>query len=318
MKIPIIIAHFDTSPDYLNYSLSSAANLNDKVVLVGDKANQHTWKNHWDVSSAEPKKYQDFMKSYVQMSDYSKKYEISFWKRMFLLEEWMKVHKADKAFLLDSDIVTFANYTTDVYPLLPQWCVAGLTFPEKQDNFFWAASTHFSYWTLEGIESFTNFCIDTYTNKNNLRNLLEAKHQWHLENRFPGGVSEMTLLYLWSKDNSRVYNFAQALEGIAADHSISTSTNYHEDEYIVRFGVKHFVFKDGVPYGHNKALKKKVKFICLHCQGDAKLAMKLLISNRWRKLYFAGRLVGQAKAFFGAKKAALKKFKLYLRPRAGL
>ncbi|MBW4582600.1 MAG: hypothetical protein KME42_23770 [Tildeniella nuda ZEHNDER 1965/U140] len=310
MKIPVIIAHFDTAPAYLGYSLSSAAGLNSQVILIGDKANQHVWKNHWDASSIEPEKYQNFMRNYVQMSDYSKKYEISFWKRMFLLEEWMKVHGSDKAFLLDSDIITFANYTADVYPLLPQDCIAGLTTPEKQDNFFWAASTHFSYWTLEGIESFTNFCIDTYTNRNNLRSLLEAKHKWHLENCAPGGVSEMTLLYLWSKDNSRIYNFAKTLEGMASDHSISTPTNYHENEYKLRFGVKQFVFKNGIPYGYNNVLNKKIKFVCLHCQGDAKLAMKLLVSKRWRRFYFAGRLIGQTRAFLGARKAALKQMKI--------
>ena len=45
---------------------------------------------------------------------------------MFVLEEWMKENGYQRVFLLDSDIMTFANYSEEVYPVLPNDCIAAL------------------------------------------------------------------------------------------------------------------------------------------------------------------------------------------------
>lgn len=43
--------------------------------------------------------------------------------------------------------MTFANYPEEVYPILPNDCIAALmtSTPKNQDNFRWASSPHFSY-----------------------------------------------------------------------------------------------------------------------------------------------------------------------------
>ncbi|WP_287699370.1 hypothetical protein [Microcystis sp. M165S2] len=174
--------------------MKSAANFNNTVVLIGDDTNKDFWQNHWDTTLVEFDKFQDFQKYYVQMSDYSKKYEMAFWKRMFVLEKWMEDNGYKRIFLLDSDSMTFADYSEEVYPILPNDCIAALmTRINQEDNFRWASSCHSSYWTLEALEDFTNFCIEAYRNKN-IRDKLQAKWQWHINNHKPGGVCEMTLL----------------------------------------------------------------------------------------------------------------------------
>lgn len=284
MKIPVVISHFNSAPHYLEYALRSAAKFDQETVFMGDNKNQHVWENFWNSEKISSKKHEKFKEVYVKMSDYSKAYEDGFWKRMFFLEDWMVTSKTDKVILLDSDIVTFANYGRDIYPLLPEDCYSALVIAEQSGKYVWAASTHCSYWTIDGIQDFTNYCIDTYANKNNVMAKLKEKYAWHLENSMPGGICEMTLLYFWSLNNRRVFNFADPRQGIVADHKIKSATNRHENEYILRLGVKRFTFKDGLPYAFNKKQNRNIRFLCIHCQGSAKPGMQYL-AGRLKFLY---------------------------------
>ena len=298
LEIPVIIAHFGGKPNYLKFALKSAANFNNKVVLIGDDTNKDFWQNHWDTTLVEFDKYENFQKCYVEMSDYWKKYEIPVWKRMFVLGKWMKENDHRRIFLVDSDAMTFANYSEEVYPILPNDCIAVLMTPtpKNQDNFRWASSPHFSYWTLEALEDFTDFCIEAYSNKN-IRDKLEAKWQWHIDNHKPGGIIDMTLLYLWSKDNPKVANLTTVINNnMTLDNNINSSTNYLEDEYQMQFGLKKLIFKNGIPYGYNKNLNKEIKFLCIHCQGGAKSVMRFLYHKQLRDFYYIGNLVQATKA----------------------
>lgn len=306
-EIPVVIAHLYSCPGYLIHALECAAGFNDKVVLIGDSSNQKLWGNHWNADTIKSPKYQQFMEHFFKMSDYPETFETSFWRRMFLLEDWMKLHHVEKAILLDSDVASFINYTSGIYPLLPENCLAALMIPQQDfaSIGIWAASTHCSYWTLEGISSFTDFCIDSYANRNNVMEQLQSKHQWHLENQAPGGVCEMTLLYLWSLNNNRVYNLTEVFHDMVADWGVNSPSNYYKNEYRATFGIKHLVFKDGIPYGYNKLLKKQVKFLCVNCQGRSKIAMRYLASKRLKSFYFAiiyvDARIGKIKKFFTRK-----------------
>ena len=222
------------------------------------------------------------MRSYVKMSDYPDSYEAAFWRRPFAIEAWMKSKGASEVFVIDSDVMTFADYSKEVVPLLSDGCGATLITRMKQENFVWASSLHFSYWTRDVLEDFINFCIGAYTDVA-IRGKLETKYQWHINNKKPGGISEMTLLYLWQqKTNGRVTNLAQVLDGVVADSCITDSANYFEDEYELKSTFKRFVFKKGLPYGFNRILNKEVRFLCVHCQGKSKRMMACLQKRRNR------------------------------------
>jgi hypothetical protein len=289
-EIPVIIAHFNQQPNYLKFALKSAANFNKIVVMIGDESNKFFWNNHWNTTPIKSQKYQDFQKCHVQMTDFSKEYEDSFWKRMFMLEEWMIINNVEQTFLLDSDVMTFANYSTELAPILFDSYIASLMTCEKQDDFRWASSCHFSYWTLEGLRDFTSFCIEAYSNKT-IKEQLEAKWKWHNANNKPGGISEMTLLYLWSKDNAKVANSSKVINDMVAEHSMNISTNYLEDEYQMQLSVKKIIFKKGIPYGFNKVLNKEIRFLCIHCQGTAKILMRFFYYENLRPFYLVGKLV---------------------------
>ena len=284
-SVPTLISFFGPAPNYLNFSLRSAADFNKQVVMLGDATNRGFWKEHWDSSQNRLLKWEEFKRSYTKMSDYPESYEIGFWRRPFAVEEWMRSEGVDQAFSLESDLVTFADYSKVVLPVLPSGCAAAVCTPHEQDNFFWSSSLHFSYWTLDGLTDFTSFCIEAYRDAG-IRRKLEAKYRWHVENRQPGGICEMTLLYLWCKRNeTKTWNLAKVWDGMVGDLAITTSDNYFNGEYEMRRGFKKFIFKKGVPYGYNKMLGKDIRFLCIHCQSYSKWLMKFLSTRRWQKFY---------------------------------
>ena len=210
------------APDYLKISLRSAAVFNNQVVMLGDATNRGFWKEHWDSSRIRLSKWDEFKRSYAKMSDYSETYEMGFWRRPFAIEEWMRSEGVNQTFSVESDLVTFADYSKVVLPVLPSGCAAAVCTPHEQGTFFWSSSLHFSYWTLDGLTDFTSFCIEAYRDAG-IRRKLEAKYRWHVENRQRGGICEMTVLYLWCKRNEKkTWNLAKVRRygGRFGDHDI--------------------------------------------------------------------------------------------------
>ncbi len=283
--VPTVIVFFGR-PSYLQISLNAAAAFRNEVVLLGDESNRSLWKNHWDCDRVPAPKFEAFGRVYVKMSEYPERYERAFWRRPFVLEEWMRREGIDRVFLLDGDVVTFANYAGEVMPRLSGGCAAGLMRLEDQEELELATSMHCSYWTLAALEDFTSFCLAAYTDQQT-RGRLEAKYRWHLERRRPGGVCEMTLLELWrTRHEGSVCNLARATGGAAADLAIATAANCRADEYATRWGLKRLVFRDGQPYGWNRKLGRQIRFWCVHCQGSCKALMPLLHHGGYlRRLY---------------------------------
>jgi hypothetical protein len=277
VAIPVVIAHFGSAPSYLKHSLESAARFNGEVVLIGNEPNREIWPNHWDRNRLESAKYQAFLDSYTKLSDYPDAYEQAFWERPFMVESWMRAEGVEEVFLLDSDVLTFADYTREVVPVLPGDCQATLMMPagDQEIAHVWS-SLHFSYWKREALDDFNTFMVNAYRD-GEMRSVLDAKYRWHLDHHQPGGVCEMTLLYYWARNNQvKVSNLAEVTGGSVADLAITQSNNYFDNEYGMHRGFKRLVFRDGVPFGFNQVLRKEVRFWCLHCQGNAKSAMRFL------------------------------------------
>jgi hypothetical protein len=290
-EIPVIFTHFNQQPNYLKFALKSAINLNKTVVLIGDDTNKFFWKNHWNTTQIVSDKYENFQKSYVHMSTNSQQFELFCFKRFFYLEKWMKEKEEKKVFLLDSDVISFANYSDQAYIniISENNYIAALMTPKYEGEFRWASSPHFSYWTIEGLEDFTSFCMEAYNNK--IRDKLEQKFKWHIENNKSGGICDMTLLYLWSQNNPKVANFTKVIDDMIVEHCINVSANYLEDEYQMQLGVKKIIFKNGIPYGFNKVLNKEIRFLCIHCQGTAKILMRFFYDENLRPFYLVAKFV---------------------------
>jgi len=309
-EIPVVIAHFGNKPNYLKLALQSAANFNKTVVLIGDDTNKGFWRNHWEAVPGKLDKFQEFQKHYVHMSSTGQEYEVACFRRMFALEEWMKENAFNRAFHLDSDVMTFADYSKEVCPLLPQDCIAALMAVERELLYpTWIICCHFSYWTLGALEDYTTFCINAYRNKT-IRDKLEAKWQWHLDNNKGGGISDMTLLYFWAQGNPRIINFTKVYNGMTADHNFNLSEQYYVKEYKMQFGLKKFIFKEGIPYGYNKLLNKWIRFLCIHCQGAGKYAMPFLSHRHLRRFYVVTRILYRIRSKYF--RFSCRKFKKFM------
>jgi hypothetical protein len=282
---PVVIAFFGAAPPYLQVALRSADARGNAVVLVGSRVSRGAWPEHADTGLLSLPKLDTFMRVYRKMSDFPEQYEAAFWRRPFAIEAWMRAEGVSRAFILDSDVVTFADYGAEVLPLVPEHGVAGLMTQADQGPFDWATSLHFSYWTLDALSSFTSFCVEAYRDPA-IRRRLEAKYQWHLDSGAPGGICEMTTLHLWRERHAaRVVNFAAPHAGLVADHGIGSGANAVSGEYATRLGLKRFTFHRGRPHARHLGLGTTVRFLCVHCQGAFKLAMPYLRDPILRPVY---------------------------------
>jgi hypothetical protein len=249
--------------------------------MVGDDTNRNSWPAHASMTRHALPKFDDFLQSYTQMSDYSRHYEVSFWRRPFAVEAWMRAEGVRAAVVLDSDVVTFADYGRELVPRLPPGCDVALVGRENAGYF----SLHVSYWTIDSLADFTSFCIAAYRD-GSIRRQLENKYRRMVANGDHGGVSEMTLLKLWSKKNDvDVHNLSPVSQGVAVDLALQTSDNHLENEYEMWRGYKRLTFRHGDVHAFNRLSGQSVRFLAVHCQGRAKPVMQFLCMRMVRYMY---------------------------------
>ncbi|MEN9215407.1 MAG: hypothetical protein Q6J44_07475 [Gloeomargarita sp. DG02_4_bins_56] len=282
--LPVVIAHFGNQPEYLQLALQGAAKFNRRVIFIGDDGNKHLWPNHYSISDIIIPQWLEFQKSYVKLSDYPDYYENAILFRLFVMDYWLKVSGEPAAFLIDSDVITFANYSQEVYPLIAGQYRAGFMTPQNPGNRLWISSPHFSYWTAAAAAELTAFCIQAYREPQWL-DLLKHTYQEMAAQGIGGGICDMTLIHAWSQNREDVANFAQVMNGATFDHGISLPENYLVDEYERQFGLKKFVFRAGIPYCYNYSLKQYVRFWGIHCLGGNKWLIKRFLSPHGRQFY---------------------------------
>ncbi|WAS04963.1 hypothetical protein LQF76_13245 [Gloeomargaritales cyanobacterium VI4D9] len=283
-NIPVVIAHFGNQPEYLKYALEAAARWNQDVIFIGDDGNKNAWANHWSISGVTIPKWVEFENSYIKLSNYPEHYEKAILFRLFVMDYWLQTAAVNGAFLIDSDVVTFADYTQEVYPLIKNEYQAGFMTPKNPGHPLWMSSPHFSFWTPEAAAELTDFCIRAYREDEWL-NLLKTTYQEMASQRIGGGICDMTLIYAWSQNRTDVANFSSVLNGATFDHGISLAGNYLDNEYVQRFGLKQLTFRDGIPYGYNQVTQEYIRFWGIHCLGGSKWLMKRFLSPRWRHFY---------------------------------
>jgi hypothetical protein len=271
----VVVAHFNGFPSYLASCLRKAS-LNNSVVFIGDSSNKGRWSSFWNSDEHELARFSSFLKVYKKLSNYTLQYEQSFWRRVFAVEKWLFTTTNPDFILIDSDVLLFSNLETELLPRVRDKCISALMTPEDQDDFRWASSCHVSYWTREGIKSFTDFCLESYTDEYILP-MLEEKWAWHRKNNIAGGVCEMTLLYLWQQRHAdKVDNLSKVINMTTFDHNINTSTNNVNSEYNTVDGIKQIKFSRGSPFVFNKIYCIDVRFLAIHCQGGSKVVISIL------------------------------------------
>ena len=281
--IPLIIVH-EGAQEYLKLAIDSASKYNKKVFLIGDGSNKNFCDNWYSSELLKSELYLKFKSVYKHMSSNSYEFELLCFKRYFSLYEFVKKKEIKKFIMLDSDLLTYSNLS-DKRIIDFSNIDLSLSICKNQENYRWSASPHCSFWKLETLEKFILYCIDVY--ENNI-DVLEEKYKYHELNNIPGGICDMTLLYLFIKNNEfKFLNTAINSNGSVFDHKLSTTENYVNDEYCFNriLKMKRIIFKDGSPYFLTQD-KEMIKAITLHAQGGSKKYMKSLYRCRNNKLYY--------------------------------
>lgn len=267
MSIPVVFYH-DNNQEYLKWAIKSAKDFNERVILLGTQKNKDFSEEWYDTDLFDMSDYYNFEKKYVHMSSNSKKFEITAFKKYFMLQQYLKLSGEKNCVLLDSDILTYQDFSS-----LKEFqdVIASVSEPPSQSDLSWTASGHTFYCTKEALDDFIDFFINTYTN--NIV-LLQQKYDWHRYNGLKGGICDMTLLYLWKQNRQDILNLLE-LEKYIIDHSLQTTSHSIKKQFkrdaILR--LKKVKYIDGIPYFYDLAKKDWVKAGTLHFQGSAKALM---------------------------------------------
>ena len=273
-KIPICFIHSGIQY-HLDLSINQARhfNPNEKIYLLGDQANKGVFDQvtHLEITDTS-KLLSKFEEAYKHASTNSFEFEYNCFKRWFLLLEFMRTNSIDWVCTLDSDFMLFDSMQQyfDKY-LYQTHYLAALCIPDQKfSDLRWTASGHIAFVKRLFLEEFCHFVLDIYT-KN--FDQLENKIQFHKRNNLPGGICDMTLLYLfYEKNKKNIYNLLNVADNHVFDHNINTSANKETEEFATKDGFKEFTLKNSKPYAfNNKGLK--IYFRGLHFQGNAKKEM---------------------------------------------
>ena len=161
-----------------------------------------------------------------------------------------------------------------------------MSLPKHQPEYRWSASAHTSYMTVQGLEELWDFMKAQYTEKDG-RKRLRRKNAYHIKNKQPGGICDMTLLYLYAQENDATC-LTSCYEGTTFDHNINTSENQEREEYEMtekdiglgrKIKVKNFRMVDEMPVVKNIITGEDVVFNSLHFQsaGGAKELIRKLV-----------------------------------------
>ena len=320
MSLPVLVAHTGYQP-YLEFTLRQAAAEAGPggVLLLGDRANDRfPFLRHVDgTAPAYARAAEAFARVYRHMSTNSHAFELFCFERWFRLRALMEAEGLAEALVLDSDVLLFAA-PEEVRALAPAGAACALATPAAQAPFAWESSGHTSYWTAGALAAFCDFAMALYTEPAAHARLRE-KWQHHLATGEPGGICDMTALYLFAEAQpaGAVHPITDGAGGATVDHRISTALNRYPDEYATRRGWKALTWRpDGRPEALSRRTGAPVRFLSLHLQGQAKghvgrlyrgpdFRGRRLLDHRLRHYHRARRLGGHVKrvAWTGLRRA---------------
>jgi len=291
----IVFIHQGTSW-YLPYALYQAksSSPDSEIVLLGQRS------SFKDISGVIFEELQgsrqeiDFRKAYIHLSTNSESFELICYLRWFYLLRYMQLSNTDKVFCFDSDVLLYSPIAEimDCYDLENMDC-GYLLFGEEPGYF--AATGCMSFWTRGALEKFCNFMVEAYCQERHLKKLKDFWREHSSAGR-PGGVCDMTVLYMfWQENQVRVANLIVDQRRNIFDPNINEVGDSRLGEFEVVNGWKKVKIIDQKPiFFRIRPSKEMVRAHVLHFQGEAKGHMALFYTGK----YFEGKPASDVIAFF--------------------
>lgn len=274
--------------DYLRIAASEAKASSNCVILVGnDTVTGQLCDAYYEDTTVSLPEYEAFERQYIHLSSAPREFELLCFKRYFYLHAIAKERDLSHFWMIDSDAIVLQNLQAVARKfLLPNGYLAALSTPHQsetnQTNYWWASSAHTSFWTMEGLNEFIDFLKTLYIGKT--RKQLDQKYQWHLEQKIPGGICDMTALFLWQQEQKKIYNFVHAhQEGLPFfDNNLNEDGNCFPHEFSMTRNVqlKKVLFKNNLYWTYPKNDGQPIPVAALHFQGRAKSFMATFQKKR--------------------------------------
>jgi len=263
MPIPIVFIHIGNQ-EYLYKIVSYARQRSSRIVLLGDQSNIMEGIEHVDISTLGSPALDEFQSHFVNYSTNPRDIELICFSRMFYLREWMVRNGVSTCVHLDTDCILLdhvdtlfrENVTAYIYPRL-----------EWDDPVKMAGSIATSCLTIPFLDAFIQLCKDIYVTKTKFH-LIQPKIEYHQQQRKNGGICDMTLYYLLSKELP-VHNLLDRQEdGSTYDDNINATLGFHgSNTFLLRDGIKNLVVVENKVYAHLVS-GGVVKLNNLHFQGN--------------------------------------------------
>lgn len=276
-SVPVIFFHRGLQK-YLQCSVKAAQDAGNEVYLLGDHTNEHLVKpTHFlNAEKLKSKEYAIFKSRYKHMSTNSEEFEVRCFERYFRVFEYMKFHNLDKVVMLDSDVLTFVKFDTERTILESD---ISAEWQSEQLNYKWSVNPSVFAISIEAMRDFIDFLCDAYVNPSSLE-ALKQKWKYHQENNIPGGICDMTLLYIWINDGNtkakfRINNNAEIHDDAVYDLNLQVSANSELNQFkfdrIIRLKIVKFVHHQ--PYFLCQSDGRLVQAKTLHFLGGAKTTL---------------------------------------------
>lgn len=237
--------------------------------------------------------YSTFSKNYRHFSSNSESFELICFRRYFLISDYLEKNESVKEFvLIDSDVLVFEGVDTFIRNNFSENWFSGsiLTFLIDHHR---QISPHASYWKREALFDFVNYLIDSYVKEDFLAKLSSIQNDF-ISRGERGGVSDMTLLYLWAKDKNLLTPINTAMPNGVIDHNINIADGTKKLEFETSFGVKRIRFssKSCELIDCNQQWRK---VYILHFQGKAKILMASVLNRNSYKFLVLASIVSIGK-----------------------
>ncbi|RQO39685.1 hypothetical protein DBV14_30825 [Variovorax sp. KBW07] len=227
--------------------------------------------------------YERFCRSYVHLSSNSPEFEKICFRRYFLLAQFLESQPDVREFvLIDSDVLLFQGAGPHIARIAGKADFAGSSMQSADGWNPCQISPHVSYWTANGLRRFVASVLDSYATPSGRRKLRDIAARFAARG-LRGGVSDMTLLYLWAHASGNDAPINRVLDGTVIDHNINGMHNLVRQEFEVLGGAKRVAYRDGKAWLTSTS-GGTTRVVALHFQGSAKMAMPFALRGHMRTM----------------------------------
>ncbi len=187
---------------YIKMTLKQAEKYCSRVILLGDKENIKYASEGYNQFDYLNSKWEQFVKVYKHFSPNPRDYELACFRRYFVIYEFMKQNHMKSAVMVDSDemlYVDLSNFNLEDYDV-------AFTVMLDDWEYAWSICPAVMYFKFEALENIIDYMIDTYSYN---INIFDGKLEAHKKEHMHGGICDMTLVYLWYKNQNKykIYDF---------------------------------------------------------------------------------------------------------------